>query len=164
MSTEEQRHEAQAVSVRIFNQLFSLRSEQDGEYVRRVAGLVDARMQEIAQLVPSGDVLKIAILAALNIADELCRLRQFQEEQQAQTDSASSEPPQGLARELEAAQEAAPDDTEGGQKAWSYEDIFEFAPSKRSSGRMTEQVANRLRSLRQTEQGALTIKPEERDG
>ncbi len=160
MSTQEQRDEAQAV--RIFNQLFNLRSEQNSEYVRQVARLVDARMQEISQLVPTGDPFKIAVLAALNIADELCRLRQSQEEQDSHVAHASSELPQERDQAGEMVRATTErGGSEGEHKAWSYEDIFEFAPARKGNDRMTEQVANRLRSLRESERDGLRIRSDE---
>jgi len=43
----------------------------DEEYVRKVAAFVDGRMREINEAMKPSTTLKIAILAALNIADEL---------------------------------------------------------------------------------------------
>lgn len=162
MNTREQGREAEAVGVRIFNQVFNLRSEQDGEYVKRLAGLVDSRMQEISRLVPSGDPFKTAVLAALNIADELCRLKQSQEEQDSHVAHASSELPQERDQAGEMVRATTErGGSEGEQKAWSYEDIFEFAPARKGNDRMTEQVANRLRSRRESERDGLRIRSDE---
>lgn len=63
------------VSVRIFGETYTLRSGEDAAYVEEIARHVDARMREAAA---SGKVVataKIAVLAALHIADELYRLR-----------------------------------------------------------------------------------------
>lgn len=163
---EEQRGVAPAIGVVIFNQLFNLRSEQSSEYVERVATLVDARMREVSRIVPSGDVIKIAVLAALNIADELCRLRQLSEELEARASAQDIERPPAPDETHEPTPEAvAGDSAAGGPPVWNYEDIFETAPAGKNSDqqqpRMTQQFSNRLRSRRQSgQQGGLTITPE----
>ncbi|MDQ3907846.1 MAG: cell division protein ZapA [Acidobacteriota bacterium] len=66
----------QPVTVTIFDQPYRLRVSSGGdEHVRRVAGLVDERMREVAAHMRSLDVTRIAVLAALNLADELESLR-----------------------------------------------------------------------------------------
>ncbi|MCG3193417.1 MAG: Cell division protein ZapA [Thermoanaerobaculia bacterium] len=69
--------EQQVVSqqVEIFGQVFSIRSSSDPEAVREVAAYVDKRMREVAEETPAVDLAKIAILAALNISDELRQYR-----------------------------------------------------------------------------------------
>ena len=61
--------------VKIFNQTYDIRAD-DSDYVERLAGLVDERMLEISKLTPTVDSLKVAILAALNIADELLAVQE----------------------------------------------------------------------------------------
>ena len=61
--------------VRILNQVYSIRSEDDPAYVRQLAEYVDGRLQQVSEATPSVDTLKVAILGALNIADELFRSR-----------------------------------------------------------------------------------------
>lgn len=56
--------------VKIFNQTYDIRAEES-EYVERLAHLVDERMLEVSKLTPTVDSLKVAILAALNLADEV---------------------------------------------------------------------------------------------
>lgn len=61
-----------SLRVTIFNQVYNLRSAAgDAEYLRRVAQLVDERMRTIASQLAVHDVAKVAVLAALNLADEL---------------------------------------------------------------------------------------------
>ncbi|HZT57145.1 MAG TPA: cell division protein ZapA [Pyrinomonadaceae bacterium] len=61
-----------SIRVTIFNQVYNLRSATgDAEYLRRVAQLVDERMRSIASQLAVHDVAKVAVLAALNLADEL---------------------------------------------------------------------------------------------
>lgn len=62
-----------STSVEIYGETYNVRGEGDPAYLTELAELVDARMHEVASRVTSGDVMKIAILAALNIADEFTR-------------------------------------------------------------------------------------------
>jgi cell division protein ZapA len=63
------------VSVEIQGLRYPIRSDLDESYVVRLASYVDAKMQRATNEVPTGESMKIAVLAALNIADELFRLR-----------------------------------------------------------------------------------------
>ncbi len=75
------------VSLRIYGEAYTLRTEEDPAYVEEVARLVDARMREVAA---SGKVVvtsRIAVLAALHIADELLKLRRDAERSRAETDA-----------------------------------------------------------------------------
>lgn len=65
----------QTVKVVIYNQTYSLRSDHDGAYIQELAGYVDQRMNEIARATMTVDSLRVAILAALQIADELFQSR-----------------------------------------------------------------------------------------
>jgi cell division protein ZapA len=61
------------VSVEIFGQRYPIRSALDAEYVRRLAEYVDGKIRAAGDSAPSGDPVRLAVLAALNIADELFR-------------------------------------------------------------------------------------------
>ena len=61
--------------VEIFGQTYNVRGEGDPNYLTELARLVDSRMRDVAAEVSTVDPLKIAILAALNIADEFSRYR-----------------------------------------------------------------------------------------
>ncbi|SFR97906.1 cell division protein ZapA [Granulicella pectinivorans] len=64
-----------AVSVEIYDQVYHLRGS-DPAYIAKLAASVDAKMRTVAQQGTTVDSLRVAVLAALNIADELQRLRQ----------------------------------------------------------------------------------------
>jgi cell division protein ZapA len=66
---------AQAVSVDIYDQIYNLRGT-DPAYIERLAAIVDAKMRAVSALGNTVDSLRVAVLAALNIADELCTARQ----------------------------------------------------------------------------------------
>jgi cell division protein ZapA len=63
-----------AVSVDIYDQIYHLRGS-DPAYIEALAASVDAKMRAVAEHGSTVDSLRVAVLAALNIADELARLR-----------------------------------------------------------------------------------------
>lgn len=65
------RDEGQATRVNIFGGEYSIRGEADPDYIRKVATYVDGKMREIDGELRVPSVSKVAILASLNIADEL---------------------------------------------------------------------------------------------
>ena len=67
--------EAQVVTVEIRGQRYPIRSSLDALYVSGLAAYVDDKMRAAADSTPTGDTLRLAVLAALNIADELFRCR-----------------------------------------------------------------------------------------
>ena len=67
--------QCQIVSVHINGQLYPIRSTLDQEYVTRLAAYVDERIKVVADATPSCDSVRVTVLAALNIADELFRCR-----------------------------------------------------------------------------------------
>jgi cell division protein ZapA len=67
--------EGRVIPVEIAGQRYPIRSTLDPEYVARLARYVDEKMRAAADSTPTGDTLRLAVLAALNIADELFRCR-----------------------------------------------------------------------------------------
>jgi cell division protein ZapA len=63
------------VTVQIYDQSYHL-SGQDAEHIRRLAELVDARMRAVAAQGRTVDSLRVAVLAALNLADELSQAQE----------------------------------------------------------------------------------------
>ena len=68
-----------ATEVEIFGSVYKVRGSDDGEQLQELAAIVDRKMREIAGQVATVDTAKIAILAALNLADELVQTRRLQE-------------------------------------------------------------------------------------
>lgn len=64
------------VPVEIGGQRYPIRSALEPDYVARLASYVDEKMRAAAESTPTGDSLRLAVLAALNIADELFRCRE----------------------------------------------------------------------------------------
>jgi len=65
----------QSVQVEIFGQVYSIKGMEDHAYIRELAAFVDAKMGEIQKGTGTADSLRVAILTALTISDELFRLR-----------------------------------------------------------------------------------------
>jgi cell division protein ZapA len=63
-------------TVEIFGQRLGLRADGDETRLQEIARFVDFRMREVADRSSSVDTVKIAVLTALNIADELFQERE----------------------------------------------------------------------------------------
>ena len=79
------------IRVEIYNQTYNIRSDGDTEYIIQLAEFVDSRMREISSGTLTVDSLKVAILAALHVADELHRLKHMHEQADSQLAARSSE-------------------------------------------------------------------------
>jgi cell division protein ZapA len=90
-SKEKQNEVAQSIRVEIYNQTYNIRSDGDTEYIMRLAAYVDEKMREISSGTLTVDSLKVAILAALHIADEYHQMRNDIEQADAQLASRSAE-------------------------------------------------------------------------
>jgi cell division protein ZapA len=64
------------VKVQIFGQSYTVGGDLDETYVQQLARYVDERMNAVAASTQTVDSVKVAVLAALAIADELYSLRQ----------------------------------------------------------------------------------------
>ncbi|MBA2620493.1 MAG: cell division protein ZapA [Acidobacteria bacterium] len=102
---------AQSIRVEIYNQTYNIRSDGDNEYIMRLAEYVDGKMREISSGTLTVDSLKVAILAALHVADEFHQLKNQQEQTDAQLASRSAECAEMLDRVLKH-KEAAPQEVE----------------------------------------------------
>ena len=80
----------QVTTVTIFNQTFRVRSGDDPEYVQELARYVDEKMSELAEQTLTVDTLKLAILAALNIADDYISTREELEQFERRVSESSS--------------------------------------------------------------------------
>jgi cell division protein ZapA len=90
------------VQVEIFGQTYSVKSSGDPAYVQKLAAFVDEEMKDVSRASGAVDSVRIAVLAALNLADECFRLRQETEGKHA-SGAASDERALRLARKLGAA-------------------------------------------------------------
>jgi cell division protein ZapA len=67
--------QGRVIPVDIQGQRYPIRTSLEPEYVARLAAYVDEKMRAAAETAPTGDSLRLAVLSALNIADELFRCR-----------------------------------------------------------------------------------------
>ena len=74
------------VQVQIFGHSYTIRGEADQDYIMGVAGYVDRKMREITDKLPVASLSKVAVLASLNIADELFKERARQQTQSRELD------------------------------------------------------------------------------
>ncbi|MGA2192378.1 MAG: cell division protein ZapA [Nitrospirota bacterium] len=73
--------EIKNTDVEVFGCKLSIKGDADPEYVRQLARFVDERMRTQARKsLTTANAQKIAILVAINIADDLFRLRKLQED------------------------------------------------------------------------------------
>ena len=75
------------VQVQIFGHTYTIRGEADQDYIMEVAAYVDRKMREITDKLPVASLSKVAILASLNIADELFKERVQRDHQQQQLET-----------------------------------------------------------------------------
>jgi cell division protein ZapA len=71
-----------AVKVQIFGQTYTIRGELDERYVQKLAAYVDEKMSAIADVTATVETQKVAVLAALAIADELHTIRKDRTDQE----------------------------------------------------------------------------------
>ena len=64
------------MKIEIFNQSYSIHADGNEEYLKGLAAYVDGKMRDVAQATRTVDSLKVAVLAALNMADELFMARE----------------------------------------------------------------------------------------
>ena len=95
-----QQTDEQTIRVEIYNQTYSIRSDGDNEYIQRLAEYVDRKMREISSGTFTVDSLKVAILAALHIADEYHQLQEAQYQTDMQLAARSAECAEMLDRVL----------------------------------------------------------------
>ena len=66
---------SRTVKVKVYGQEYPLKGHDDPEYIRAVARYVDEKMADIQANTTVTAPLRLAVLAALNIADELFKLQ-----------------------------------------------------------------------------------------
>src|SRR5438552_16900946 len=90
------------IKVEIYDQAYTVRSDGDPDYLKELAEYVDQRMREISSGTLTVDSRKVAILAAMYIADELHQLRRAHEQADEQLANRSVECAEMLDRLLKA--------------------------------------------------------------
>ncbi len=69
------------IEVEIFGQTFTVISEDEAKYVQELAAFVDQRMRHIGENTKATVPLRVAIMAALSIADEHLKARKQESEE-----------------------------------------------------------------------------------
>ena len=64
------------VETRIYDNDYVITGEASIDYISRVSGYVDSRMKELSRAFPEASITKLAILTAVNIADEFFQLKE----------------------------------------------------------------------------------------
>lgn len=82
---------ADSVLVDIYGRRYNIRGGYDPETIRVLAEYVDQRMRQIAAQVDPGDAMRVAVLAALNIADDYYRTRRALEQREQQVTEKAQE-------------------------------------------------------------------------
>jgi cell division protein ZapA len=72
--------DAEGIRVVIYDQEYYMRGDLDEEYIQKLAQFLDTKMRAIAGRTRTVDSLRVAVLAALNIADEYHQLKAKYEE------------------------------------------------------------------------------------
>ena len=85
------------INVEIFGQSYAVKAGADPGYVEQLAAYVDQQMREVGRAAGAVDSVRVAVLTALNIADECFRLRAGEGKQGGEADRRAAE----LARELD---------------------------------------------------------------
>jgi cell division protein ZapA len=138
------------IRVTIFDQPFSLRSPRGAEHVCHVARLVDERMRQVAAHMTTYDIAKVAILTALNLADELHSVSARDEDGEGREATHLQTAAAGRVETEKA--EARP--TNESERSW-FDAIFD-APvtTKPINERLSAQVSAKLQAQRQTDDDA----------
>jgi cell division protein ZapA len=68
------------VKIQIYDQSYNVNADGNEEYLHELAAYLDGKMRSIAESTHMVDSLKVAVLAALNIADEMFQTRKRQQE------------------------------------------------------------------------------------
>ncbi|TAL38696.1 MAG: cell division protein ZapA [Spirochaetes bacterium] len=67
--------ETNKIKITIFGHTYNIQGDAAPDYMRELASFVNERMEEVSESVKNGNAVQIAILTALNIADEHFQLK-----------------------------------------------------------------------------------------
>ncbi len=72
------------IQVSIYDQSYRISGELEEAYVQELARYVDEKMRAVAEATKTVDSVRVAVLAALNIADELQAVRRHESAERAE--------------------------------------------------------------------------------
>lgn len=78
-------------TVEIFGRRYKIRGESSAETIRALARYVDQRMRQVSEQVGPGDAVRVAVLAALNIADDYYQTRKALERREGEIEEQARE-------------------------------------------------------------------------
>ncbi len=93
----------QGIQVKIYDQNYTMRGNLDADYIQGLASFVDAKMRSVADRSQVVDSLQVAVLASLNMADELQQLQARFESQTRRIQKKANEYNRALDQVLKAA-------------------------------------------------------------
>ena len=144
------------VQVEIFNKAYVLRSAGGARRVMEAARIVDERMRQISSQITTHDVVKIAVLTALNLADEIRDVKNYYEEEIRKMFSQSPDDRENLDEEV-----ASEKKEEDRQQSW-FDDFFDSeVPVKDRSERLSSRISAKLQSLRPVNQESISMESED---
>ena len=144
------------VQVEIFNKAYVLRSAGGARRVMEAARIVDERMRQISSQITTHDVVKIAVLTALNLADEIRDVKNYYEEEIRKMFSQSPDDRENLDEEV-----ASEKKDEDRQQSW-FDDFFDSeVPVKDRSERLSSRISAKLQSLRPVNQESISMESED---
>lgn len=91
---------SKSTRVQIFGSEYHVKAEADPDYIKTVAAYVDEKMREVAESQSIVSSTKVAILAAINLADEVFQERRKREQAAVEVAAQALELSEPLAREL----------------------------------------------------------------
>ena len=91
---------SKSMRVQIFGSEYHVKAEADPDYIKTVAAYVDEKMREVAESQSIVSSTKVAILAAINLADEVFQERRKREQAAVEVAAQALELSEPLAREL----------------------------------------------------------------
>lgn len=100
--------EGSLVPITIFGETYTVRAEEDGSYIEQVARFVDTKMRTLSESTGTSEPLKVAVLAALNIADEFFKLEERYRASEAELEAATDELTRALDESLREPTETSP--------------------------------------------------------
>lgn len=89
---------ADLVHVEIFGQTYAVKAGGDPAYVEKLAASLDQQMKEMSRASGAVDSLRVAVLTALNLADECARLRREADEARRESRTAGTSVDDRVAR------------------------------------------------------------------
>src|SRR3954471_4958183 len=146
------------VEVEIFNKTYVLRSAGGAERVLEAARIVDERMRQISSQITTHDVVKIAVLCALNLVDEMRDVKNYYEEE---IRKIFSQAPGEQGESLSEKESAEKQQENERSQSW-FDNFFDSdVPVKDRSERLSSKISTKLQSLRMTNQENISLESED---